>query len=195
MCGFVQPFWQWFSNSTPTTNENEQRSTPCTNALKDWTGKSKATILYDTMVDEFTDQGLFDKVNGKPNVALIVFTEDGDVFGVFYDIAVNRQRKPYVNPDIFLFCFESHGRCETPKKFCAKCSEKSYKHVMFYKNDQCHWIVAVGWSRGSFIFANEKTKTQCYLPSFGFEGIDDDTFTGKRDGYHTCVRLVEVHFE
>ena len=34
----------------------------CVNALKEWTGKSKATIIGDSMVDEFTDNAQFNIV-------------------------------------------------------------------------------------------------------------------------------------
>ena len=64
----------------------------CISALKEWTGKTKATILFDSTVDEFTDDGLFNKVRSKQNVALVGFTTDGDVCGVFYSVAVTEQK-------------------------------------------------------------------------------------------------------
>ena len=42
----------------------------CVNALKQWTGRAKATKIYDSTVDEFTDECLFLAVKGKPNVRL-----------------------------------------------------------------------------------------------------------------------------
>ena len=63
----------------------------CVNALKEWTGKSCATIIYDSTVDEFTDQGLFDNVRAKANIATVAFTEDGDVFGCSDSVAVFAQ--------------------------------------------------------------------------------------------------------
>ena len=67
--------------------------THCVNACKEWTGKTNATIIYDSAVDEFTSDGLFETVKGKRNIALIGFTTDGDVFGGFYSIAVTKQFK------------------------------------------------------------------------------------------------------
>ena len=58
------------------------------NALKEWTRKAKETIIFDSTVDEFTFDGLFNKVKGKPNIAIIGFTTDGDVLGGFYSVAV-----------------------------------------------------------------------------------------------------------
>ena len=89
-------------------------------SLKEWTGKTNATIIYDSTVDEFTDQGLFDKVKSKRNIALIGFTTDGDVFGGFYSVAVEMQEMQFFDPNMFVFSFESHGRCETPQMFIVK---------------------------------------------------------------------------
>ena len=50
------------------------------NVLKAWTGKARATIVFDNTVDDFTHDGLFANVKGKPNVAVVGFTTDGDVF-------------------------------------------------------------------------------------------------------------------
>ena len=49
-------------------------------ALKRWTVKASANIVYDSRVDPFTDQGLFDKGRGKSNIAVVCFTTDGHVF-------------------------------------------------------------------------------------------------------------------
>ena len=65
----------------------------CVNALKEWTGKARATVIFDSTVDEFTDGCMFEKVKGKPNVAIVATTTDGDVFGGFYSVAVTKQIK------------------------------------------------------------------------------------------------------
>ena len=79
-----------------------------------WTWKSTVTIIYDSTVDEFTNDGLFNKVKGKSDIAIIAFTADGDVFGAFYSVAASEPEKRYKDPNIFAFSFESHGRCMTP---------------------------------------------------------------------------------
>ena len=91
--------------------------TDCINALKEWTGKARATKIYDSTVDEFTGNGNFNKVKGMPNIALVGFTTDGDVFGGFYSVAVTEQDEFLYDPNMFIFSFETHGRCNTPQKF------------------------------------------------------------------------------
>ena len=61
------------------------------NALKEWTGKTHGAVVYDSKVDPFTDDGLFERVKGKSNIALVGFTTEGDVFGGFHSVAVTVQ--------------------------------------------------------------------------------------------------------
>ena len=49
--------------------------------LKEWTGKTRATVVYDSNVHKFTDECLFQMVRGRPNIAIVATTTDGDVFG------------------------------------------------------------------------------------------------------------------
>ena len=41
-------------------------------ALKRWTWKANAAIVYDSAVDPFTHDGLFDKVMGRDTVGLVL---------------------------------------------------------------------------------------------------------------------------
>ena len=63
----------------------------CTDALKQWTRSETAAIVYDPRAEPFTRDRLFEKVQNKPNVAVVAFTTDGDVFGGFYRVAVDAQ--------------------------------------------------------------------------------------------------------
>ena len=73
---------RWFSKTPTETNVEEPTVQLPINALKEWTGKARATVIFDSTIDEFTRDGLFDNVKAKPNIAIVGFTTDGDVFGV-----------------------------------------------------------------------------------------------------------------
>ena len=169
----------------------------CVEALKQWTGKSTATTIFDSTVDEFTDDGLFNKVQGQPNIALIGFTTDGDVFGGFYSVAVTQRDECIYDSNIFVFSFESHGRCETPQRFAVKEVWKQYANVRFWKNNNNHGFV-VFWvdGAGGFYLGNERFDSFCYDLSHGFEGIQDTTPTGKSglgdEDEHSCTRLIAI---
>ena len=124
------------------------------NALKEWTGKTTTTFVYDSTVDPFTEDGLFNKVKRKQNVAIIGFTTDGDVFGGFYSVAVTEQWHEFLDPNIFAFSFESRGRCMTPRRFVVKESLKAWAFVNFCKNTDGFVRFWVG-CQGGFFLGNE----------------------------------------
>ena len=166
----------------------------CINALKEWTGKASAAVVYDSTVDEFTHDGIFNKVKGKRNVAVIGFTTDGDVFGGFYSVAVTKQDERFMDPDMFAFSFESHGRCMTPQKF-AVYGVKQNANVSFWKNDR-EGFVWFGMYYGGdcgFDLGDERSDSCCWDMLDAFEGLENTTLTGNVD--HHCARLVAVQLE
>ena len=55
----------------------EHTQTQNVDALKNRTGDANAKIVFDSTVDEFTDNGLFTKVKGKANIAHVGFPTKG----------------------------------------------------------------------------------------------------------------------
>ena len=168
-------------------------------ALKDWSRKSMATIVYDSTVDEFTNGCLFQTVRGKENIAIVATTTDGDVFGGFYSVTVTEQWEDYFDPNIFAFSFESHRRCTTPQRFAVKEELTEKANVWFGKSDNIGFVFfkveGVGW----FYLGNERSDSFCSHLSHAIEGLEDTTLTGKnntggwREGpYHHCARLVAI---
>ena len=169
------------------------------NPLKEWTGKARATIIFDSTVDEFTAQGLFAKVKGKRNIAVIGFTTDGDVFGGFYSVAVTKQRREFYDPNIFVFSFESRGRCDTPQRFVREEWLEDEANVEFQKDcPQGFLVFWVDGACGGFFLGNERSDSYCTDLSRGFDGLEDTTLTGKNNRdlrkppYHHCTRLIAV---
>ena len=193
MSKYIRTLRRWFSTESA-SDVGEQPPKRCVSALKEWAGKSSATIIYDSTIDEFTDQGLFDKVQGKANIALVAFTADGDVFGGFYNVPVTEQNKAFKDPDMFVFSFESRGRCETPQRFAVKDERKGYKNVYFFKNNVNGRFVSVGGNYGRFSLGNERSDTCCVNLSRGFMGIKDDTLTGKPNcGRFKYTRIIAIY--
>ena len=63
------------------------------NTLNHWSWLSEATLVNDSKIDLFTTDDLFNNTKCMQNTALIMFMSDGDVFGVFYNIAVIEQHR------------------------------------------------------------------------------------------------------
>ena len=169
-------------------------------ALKEWTGKAITTIIYDSTVDVFTGNELFNKLNGKPNIAVVGFTTDGDVFGGFYSRAVDIINFGFRDPTIFAFSFESHGRCMTPQRFVVKAERTVDVSVILHSNSFNgfveFWVGGVA-GEGGFKLGNEKSRSNCRDMSKTFEAIEDTTLSGKngpfnKGPYHHCARLVAV---
>ena len=155
----------------------------CTNALMQWTGTSSATIIYDSTVDEFTHDGLFNKVKGKRNIAIVGFTTDGDVFGGFYSVAVHRQSEDVWDPNIFAFSFESRGRCMTPQRFVVRNGQEHEASVFFWKDFNRGFVQFEVGRECWFLLGDEASTSFCYKLSLGFEGLEDTTLTGKNVDY------------
>ena len=135
---------------------------------KQWTGKMTASVVYDSTVDEFTDQCLFNKVKGKPNIMIVATTTDGDVFGGFYSVTVTRQDELLNYSNMFIFSFDSHGRCKTPQRFVVKEKWMGRTRVKFFKNNSEGQFVRVDGGAGWFYLGYEKSNTWCSNLSRGF---------------------------
>ena len=163
-----------------------------------WTGKTHGAVVYDSKVDPFTEGGLFEKVRGKENIALVATTTEGDVFGGFYSVAVTEQGRDFYDPNVFAFSFESHGRCTMPRRFGVREGLQARAFVRFRKNDSNGFVLFfVGGADSSIRLGNEASKSNCWNLSRGFEGLEDTTLTGKngtwgKGPYHHCTRLVAV---
>ena len=185
--------------------EGPERKTPkpevdrstkrCTDSFKQWTGKSNATIIYDSTVDEFTVRGLINKVGMKENIALVGFTTGGDVFGGFYSVGVERLDESFYDPNIFAFSFFSHWRCETPRKFPVYRDVATMPRVLFFRDYDYGFVLFGVCGRGAFYLGNERSKSYCEAIGDVFKGLRNTTFTGMngtRNGFHHNTRLIAV---
>ena len=173
----------------------DQTMADCINALKEWTRKSTATVLFDSAVDEFTSRGLLDNIRGKPNIAVVGFTTDGDVFGGYFSVAVSPQWEEYRDPDIFAFSFESHGRCETPQRFLVRYSLMDKAFLRLARAETSDFRVEFYVPRrGGFRLGNDRTGSWCSNVALAFGSLGNTTLTGTNftsNQFH-CTRLLAV---
>ena len=114
----------------------------CIEALKQWTGTSTATTLYDSDVECFSNRAVMDALQGRPNIALVAISTDGDVFGGFHSRPV-RRRSPHANdPDIFLFSFRAYGSRDAPQRFVASREKRDRALVRYNPCQGPSWFVA-----------------------------------------------------
>ena len=173
----------------------------CVDVLKQWTGKSDVKVLYDSTVDEFVANAVFQAVKGRRNIAIVACTTEGDVFGGFYTVAVTQQSQAFYDPNIFVFSFESHGRCMTPQRFTLKRVFKKRAFMFFYRNRFEGRFLDFGVGDCGFGLGDEQAPTCCWCVSWVFDGMDDTTLTGKScevwesEKTHHCSRILAVQVE
>ena len=166
-------------------------------ALKQWTGKQNIKILFDSTVDEFTHDGLFNKTRGKQDIALIAFTTDGDIFGVFHSVAATGQNQSFPDPNVFVFSFESHGRCATPQRFALKEHLKDKGNICVFKTSANGFIDVWVEGGGVLFIGNEKSNACTFNMTYGFEGLASTVLVG-HTGHHIngpffrCFRVLAV---
>ena len=107
---------------------------------------------------------------------------------------------------MFAFSFESHGRCETPKRFNVKLEKRNAVGVRFNKNTGylgfCHFEAEIydGWVMNHcevILFGNEQSYPRCFSRvTYCLEDIEPTTLVGDKDrwGCYTCARLMALHF-
>ena len=158
--------------------------------LSSWGKDPNILTIYDSDVDEFTDAETFQRIFNRRNIAVVGFTADGDVFGGFYHTVVTKRKRQFFDANVFIFSFESHGRCETPQRFLPKDTNQAC--VVFYVNDSdlCFVNFCV-WGFGGVELGNERSRVCCSHLSDAFEGIEDRTLNGKESyRYFECSRLI-----
>ena len=162
-------------------------------ALKCWTVRASANIIYDSRVDPFTDQGLFDKVK-KSNVAVVYFTTEGTFLWILHRCCDTTKGKFLRREYVCLPVRVARAVCDTAAVPCEG-EERSSGCVVLQQQRRvvCHFSSEADCSLG-----NEKSNTHCWNRSQGFDGIADNTLTGKPSGrpnYHHCIRLVAIQLD
>ena len=163
--------------------------------MKGWVGKERAEIIFDSDVDEFTNRMFNIKCLDKPNIAVIGFTTEGDVFGGYLEKEVSETDKLLTDPNHFIFSLESHGRCKTPMRWMRK-NEKRQRAVWWQTNYQYGFITFGDGEAGHLYLGNMETNPFCHYLSWDYQGIEDRTLTGKNGTceFHHCRRLVVLQF-
>ena len=85
--------------------------------LVEWTDATAATVVYDSAGQPINHGDFAAKVRDQQNVAVITCTDRGFVFGAFFSARAPPNAYEWNDPGAFVFSLESHGLCETPRRF------------------------------------------------------------------------------
>ena len=170
------------------------RHEPHASWLRRWTGAPGAAVLYDSDADEFTGRGFVEAVRTRANVAVVAFTADGDVCGLFYRVAVTEENTAFFDPSVFAFSFESHGRCASPQRFVVKRAKKKKAHVVL-STTYPEGFVSLHVGASSVSVGTDRARSLCRSLSSAFEAMEDTTLTGRRGprAWHRWCRVIALH--
>ena len=165
----------------------------CAEVLCRWTGKSAALPLYDSDVDEFTATAFCDALRGRPDVAVVGVTTEGDLCGAWFSEPVTACDEDIANPALFAFVFPT-ARHPSPRRYAARHPAKACVEVC---RASPHGFINVWVSReGGFWLGNERSRAYCANLHWAFDGLGDESLTGRAKNLggsdHHCQRLVVV---
>ena len=134
--------------------------------LQQWTWRSMAnvTIVNDSTFDKFTHGGLFQMVIGKPNVAVVEFTNEGaslvDSSVLLWNnnascTSATRTRSSFHMP---------HGRCMTTQRLGVKEGVKGHDSVTFNKNNSDGFSCLLVVQPSSSLRTRSRTRAEANCP-------------------------------
>ena len=180
---------RFFIEMKPPTNHSTMNNRPLTQTLRTWTNKTSVRIIFDSDFDEFSVWSFQRHFLKRKNLVTVGATNENDVFGAFLSVEAPRSERRIDDPNLFLFSFESHARCQTPQRFPLK-EEWKTKSGYWLMDHERDGFFHVGAGRNGFIwFGNDRSESWCRDLSVVFEGLDDLALCAIND-YHSSF-----HFE
>ena len=164
-------------------------------ALKTWTCKSKATLVFDSDKDGW-DKPKFHEAMKKPSNAVIGITDKGDIFGGYVSVALTETGKWLPDDGQFAFSLFSHGRCDVPQRWMMKKDrEGAGKDVAIWRPGNNDYITFGNFNCGSLKLNIQTNESWIGNPSRWFNGLGDTVLTGENHAFFTTTRLLVVRFE
>ena len=155
-------------------------------------GRTTSMAVYDSLTDAFTAETLFTRLANKPNVAVIGFTDDNDVFGGFFPEPLRMIDETY-----YVVSVQTRGRA-SPRVFRVHSDRTGQACVTVCSNNREGFIHFGVTGYGGFWLGNTESHTHCYSLSQAFQEIDDTTLTDaafpEERLYFRNTRLVAYQF-
>ena len=111
--------------------------------IQEWTKLKCDNVLFDSDVDDWNDQKVFnERVIGKSKLVIVVEDSKGDKFGGYVDATLNGEwdsiGKSYnYDKKSFLFSLQSNGRLPGPMKY--DCIREGGAEIVLFKHDSNKW--------------------------------------------------------
>ena len=157
--------------ASPRADEGLVPLSPLTRLLE-WTGARDAFVVFESDVHQLTASAIWGVSRGRKNVAFVVETERGNVFGSFHAV-LPKQQSMIVSDDARHFVFTMRNELNTgPMRFLQ--NETNENQLIIHRETLNDWIFGVGYA--FHIRGNDKS----YIGSASGEQLD----RGYRDPLH-----------
>ena len=141
------------------------------NQLEEWTSLKCGEVVFDSNKDDWSlNTSVFgDKVMNKSNLIIVIEDTNGNQFGGYVSVTINKYDFFHKDSNAFIFSLKSNGRINGMKKFTI--SKLSEAFEMWNKNN--YELFRFGWEDFVICKNNHKTDniTYCKQSSFNYQGI------------------------
>ena len=161
--------------------------------LADWTGKKVQGVLFDSVIDDFHPRVFASRVLNKKNIAVIAFTENGDVLGAFHNGVVSRPQTRTRVKSAFLFSLGNFLGTAPVRMFPAIADHPEVTVFTSEPSKLISFGSVVGTTMTSFTIANTEAHSMGLNLVFGFDGWGQSTYPDKHMTFKT-TRVVAVKF-
>ncbi|KAL7715596.1 TLDc domain-containing protein [Entamoeba marina] len=162
--------------------EIQENIIPSIDKLKEWSGKQKCSVIFDTKIDGYDGGVLKNKVINKKNLYFIHFNNKNNVFGGYVDNIIDKTRSWIKDSNAFLFSLIRNGEMKNIK-YNIKRSKEQYA---FYLDVSDYLYMFGSYTHSDIaIWRNNSSKSYCSPYSCGYNGendrfVDNSKFTTKR---------------
>ncbi|KAL7720458.1 hypothetical protein QTN25_002226 [Entamoeba marina] len=162
---------------------------PSINKLKEWSGKQKCSIIFDSKIDgDGGNNVLHDKVINKKNLYFISFDNENNVFGGYLDTTIGTVGN-ITDSNAFTFSLIRNGEFKNIKYEIKNDCRRHAFYLCF--NSDCLYNFGSGFGNDISVCRIGNSNSHCFSTSYEYNG-EQHPFIDNTDSsnYFTVKRLL-----
>ncbi|EDR24606.1 hypothetical protein EDI_280700 [Entamoeba dispar SAW760] len=166
------------------------------NKLEEWTSRKVGNIIFDSEIDNWDkDKSVFNqKIINKEHIIIIIEDTNGNKFGGYVNVKIDKVRDFIYDPNSFLFSLESNGRIDEMMKFDIN----DQQHAFYLCNsiNGCLFGFGGGYEGDICVYKeNNKTQSSCKQRSFSYKGITNALCGKQNPERFTPQRIIVIEMK
>ncbi|KAL7720421.1 TLDc domain-containing protein [Entamoeba marina] len=156
---------------------------PSFNKLKEWSGKQKCSVLFDSKIDgDGANNVLIKKVINQSNLYFIRFDNQNNVFGGYVGELIRYTNNNIEDPNSFIFSLIRNGDI---KHDIYKIKESEKQYAFCLNSDNATKLYKFGMHNDIGVYKTDNSESRCNQSSYIYEGenfpfVDNHYFKTKR---------------